>query len=125
MSSNAVWNDPQQGRGDVFGLFKTLLDRAGENHLFVTSAGNQYMPLQAQTSTSKYHWMPAQLRLDNMIVVGALGGCTGRARQLPACAAAWPGRGRKPELKCGSGRVPPGSLAVHLCPRCTVLMPAP
>lgn len=59
--------------GGVFVQWNKTLAAAGSTHLFVTSAGNGGELLTNQTDASTYYWMPAQLHLSNMIVVGATG----------------------------------------------------
>lgn len=86
--------------GGIFVEWRDTLVAAGSRHLFVTSAGNGGELLEAQTQNSKYYWMPAQLHLDNMIVVGATGEARCVALRGPrmrsCCTAAPPARRASP-----------------------------
>lgn len=102
---NQPWREWSDGSGAPAGIIRVLRDAvasAGSTHLFVTAAGNDARPLTPQTPSSEYHFMPAQMRMDdgtrlpNMLVVGATSQADGLwvAPPSPVTASALvPGRG--------------------------------
>ena len=50
-----------------------MLRGVGAGHLFVTAAGNQGQLLRRQSAPTDFYFLPAQLHLANMLVVGASG----------------------------------------------------
>lgn len=69
---NMAWEGPGTP-GELYWRFKEALQKQGNNHLLVAAAGNQGRPLLPQPQCSPFFFMPAQLQLDNMLVVGASG----------------------------------------------------
>ena len=76
------WQDTTGLAASFRGIAETL-QKAGSSHLFVTAAGNQARQLRHQWDDSDpqgdFYFLPAQLHLDNMLVVAATGGCCGWA----------------------------------------------
>jgi hypothetical protein len=69
---NMAWEGPGTP-GELYWRFKQVLQKQGNNHLLVAAAGNQGRPLLPQPQCGPFFFMPAQLQLDNMLVVGASG----------------------------------------------------
>jgi hypothetical protein len=58
-----------------FKEFENTLKKNKGRHLMVAAAGNQGRLLQSQKSCPSFFFLPAQLKLSNMLVVGASGEC--------------------------------------------------
>lgn len=73
----------------AFYLIRQLLQDWGRSHLFVTAAGNDRQLLNPQgLLLDEYYFLPAQLNLSNMLVVGATG-----EHWVPAPTGVWPRSG--------------------------------
>lgn len=67
----------------AFALIASLLNTGDDNHLFIAAAGNDQQRLvppgllDTLLGTNPYNFLPAQLNVDNILVVGASGVCVG------------------------------------------------
>ena len=70
------WDGPDTV-GALYWQFQEEMKQQGQRHLLVTAAGNHGRQLREQKDCRSFFFMPAQLKLGNMVVVGATGGAAG------------------------------------------------
>ncbi|KAL4858995.1 Subtilisin BL [Chlorella vulgaris] len=68
---NVASNARDKDKLSSFNEFEKTLKNNRGRHLMVAAAGNQGRLLQSQKSCSSFFFLPAQLKLSNMLVVGA------------------------------------------------------
>ncbi|EFN55744.1 hypothetical protein CHLNCDRAFT_134082 [Chlorella variabilis] len=64
------WDGPDTV-GALYWQFQEEMKQQGQRHLLVTAAGNHGRQLREQKDCRSFFFMPAQLKLGNMVVVGA------------------------------------------------------